>query len=139
MAIVEMLKLKLYGANVDKQKVLDSLFETKLVQLKDVEDIDNTSVFFNDKNYSNLDQKRSKIEKAISLIEERQDQLPKSEKKKKYDPIVDVTVQDFENIVNQKDSLDSILQQIDELLKRKGLIYKTKLISFYLLFLLKKI
>ena len=94
-----MLKLKLYGANVDKQKVLDSLFETKLVQLKDVEDIDNTSVFFDDKNYSNLDQKRSKIEKAISLIEERQDQLPKSEKKEKYDPIVDVTVQDFENLV----------------------------------------
>ena len=126
MAIVEMLKLKLYGANVDKQKVLDSLFETKLVQLKDVEDIDNTSVFFDDKNYSNIDQKRSKLEKAIKLIEERQDQLPKSEKKEKYDPIVDVTIQEFENIVNQKGLLDLVLQQIDDLLNEQADLKKER-------------
>ena len=72
MAIVEMLKLKLYGANADKQKVLNGLFQTRLVQLKDVEDIDNTGVFFNELKYSNLEQKRLQLEKAITLIEEKE-------------------------------------------------------------------
>lgn len=125
MAIVEMLKLKLYGANADKQKVLDGLFQTRLVQLKDVEDIDNTSVFFNDQNYTNLDQKRAKLEKAITLIEDKLDQQPKKDKQK-YDPIVDVSTQEFEEIVNQKDKLNLVLEQIEELLNLQADIKKEK-------------
>jgi hypothetical protein len=52
MAIVEMSKLKLYGASVDKQKVLNTLFKSRLVQLKDVDEIEGTSVFFDDSKYS---------------------------------------------------------------------------------------
>ena len=125
MAIVEMLKLKLYGANADKQKLLDALFETKLVQLKDVEDIDNTSVFFNDQNYTNLDQQRAKLEKAITIIEEKLDQLPKKQKEK-LDPIVDVSQEEFMDIKTQKGKLDQVLNTLDELLSLQNEIKKEK-------------
>lgn len=126
MAIVEMLKLKLYGANADKQNLLDALFETKLVQLKDVEDIDNTSIFFNDQNYANLEQQRAKIEKAITIIEDKLDQLPK-DKKEKLDPIVDITQEEFMDITNQKGKLDQVLNTLDELLSLQNDIKKEKI------------
>ncbi|MBQ9792434.1 MAG: hypothetical protein IJW32_01630 [Clostridia bacterium] len=125
MAIVEMLKLKLYGANADKQKLLDALFATKLVQLKDVEDIDNTSIFFDDQNYTNLDQQRAKLEKAILIIEDRLDQLPKKQKEK-LDPVVDVTQEEFMDITNQKGKLDQVLNSLDELLSLQNEIKKEK-------------
>ena len=125
MAIVEMTKLKLYGASADKQKVLDSLFESRLVQLKDVEDIDNTSVFFNDQKYSDLDQQRAKLEKAIFLIEEKIDALAKK-KKEKLDPIVDVTINEFQAIINQKSKLDIVMGELDELLNVQSDIKKER-------------
>lgn len=125
MAIVEMTKLKLYGASADKQKVLDSLFESRLVQLKDVEDIDNTSVFFNDQKYSDLDQQRAKLEKAINLIEEKLEALPKKQKEK-LDPIVDVTTAELQGITNQKTQLDLVMNELDELLNVQSDIKKER-------------
>ena len=125
MAIVEMLKLKLYGASADKQMILDSLFESRLVQLKDVEDIDNTSILFNDQNYSSLDLQRSKLEKAITIIEERLDAQPKKQKEKR-DPVVDVTTKEFENIVNEKSKLDVVLEELDELLNLQSDLKKER-------------
>ena len=70
MAIVEMSKIKLYGASADKQKVLDTLFESRLVKLKEVGEIENTSSFFDENLSSELDSRISKIDRFLKLLED---------------------------------------------------------------------
>lgn len=125
MAIVEMQKLKLYGASADKQKVLNALFETKLISLKNVEEIENTDINFNDENYLNLENKRAKIERAIQTIQSSLDLLPKKEK-----PIVenyiDLTCDEFEKIILKRETIENTLLEIDHILNKQNEIKKER-------------
>ena len=123
MAIVEMLKLKLYGIRADKQKILDALFDTNQIQLKKVEEIDNTDIFFDDVAYSNLEKYRSRVEKSITVIEE---QLERVDKKNKDEKIVDVNLHEFKSIVNKKDEVENLLNLIDDLLSKQSNIKKER-------------
>ena len=80
MAIVEMSKIKLYGASADKQKLLDTLFECRLVKLKEVGEIENTSSFFDEKAASEIENKISKVDRALKILDER---LPIDKKEEK--------------------------------------------------------
>lgn len=115
MAIVEMLKLKLYGASADKQKILDALFETQLVTLKGVDEIDGTNVLFDDEAYTQLENKRAKLERAINIIETNIE-LFSEKKKENSDEFVALTTDEFERIILEKDSVDKTLQDLDNLL-----------------------
>ncbi len=125
MAIVEMQKIKLYGASADKQKVLNALFETQLITLKNVEEIENTDVFFNDEVYTQLENKRSKVERAIVTIENSLDYLPKKAK-----PVIekdfDVSCDEFEKIILKKDEIETLLNSLDKLLNEQSEIKKER-------------
>lgn len=109
MAIVEMSKLKLYGASADKQKVLNTLFKSRLVQLKDVDEIEGTSVFFDDAKFQRLDAEIAKIDKAIRIIE---DNLPPKTNVEKF---YNVSTTEFENITDKTDNVESVLTRLDQI------------------------
>lgn len=125
MAIVEMQKLKLYGASADKQKVLNALFETQLVTLKNVDEIENTDINFNDEAYTMLENKRAKLERAITTIEASLETLPKKQK-----PVIekdfDLTCEEFEKIVLKQETIQNIISQIDVLLNKQNDIKKER-------------
>ncbi len=124
MAIVEMLKLKLYGIRAEKQKILDALFDTRQIQLKKVEEIENTQNFYDDIAFSSLEKYRSRIEKSISVIEE---QIEKLNKKEKVDKIVDVNINDFKSIISQKQEIEIILDKVEELINKLNDLNKEKI------------
>lgn len=120
MAIVEMSKLKLYGAGDDKQKVLDILFKSRLVQLKDVDEIEGTSVFFDDVKYKKLDSQIARIGNAIKIIE---DNLPP---KTKIEQFYNISSTEFENIKDKNEDIESVLIKLDELLSNELEVKKQK-------------
>jgi V/A-type H+-transporting ATPase subunit I len=69
MAIVEMTKLKLFGVNVDKQKILDALFSSSCVQLTAVENTSGTKNLFDDQKSSILSQKQQQLKDTIDFVE----------------------------------------------------------------------
>jgi len=110
MAIVEMSKIKLYGASVDKQKVLDALFESRLVKLKEVGEIENTTCFFDEKSSSELDAKISKIDRALKLLEDR---LPVDKSQPKF---YDIKVKEFNNLKSNLDKIEDTLIKLDQVI-----------------------
>ncbi|MBQ3047924.1 MAG: hypothetical protein IJD48_02795 [Clostridia bacterium] len=110
MAIVEMSKIKLYGASSDKQKVLDAIFESRLVKLKEVDEIENTTCFFDEKFSSELDAKISKIDRALKLLEDR---LPPDKSQPK---LYDMKIKEFNNFKSNLASVEDTLNQIDQII-----------------------
>lgn len=125
MSVVEMQKIKLYGASADKNKILNALFETQLIELKTVDEIENTDINFNDEAYTTLENKRAKLERAIQTIETSLDLLPKKQK-----PVIekdfDLTCEEFEKIVLRKDEIDLVLAKLDEILNKQSDIKKER-------------
>jgi len=124
MAIVEMLKIKMIGVGADKGKVLNGLFESQLLELKTVDEIENTSIFFNDQNYNNLDQKRAKIERAINLIE---DTISQNDKNFKPDNDIDISPKALEEASCKLDRIEKTLLTIDEIIDSHNDIKKERL------------
>jgi len=105
-----MSKIKLYGASVDKQKVLDALFESRLVKLKEVGEIENTTCFFDEKSSSELDAKISKIDRALKLLEDR---LPVDKSQPKF---YDIKVKEFNNLKSNLDKIEDTLIKLDQVI-----------------------
>ena len=110
MAIVEMSKIKLYGASADKQKVLDTFFESRLVKLKEVGEIENTTCFFDEKASTELDNKISKVDRALKLLDER---LPVDKKEEKF---FNMTTKEFQAIKSNLGEVEKIINKIDSVL-----------------------
>lgn len=107
MAIVEMSKLTIIGIRSQKQKLLDSLFSSKLVELKQVKALPNTSKLFNQNKFDSLDMYCSKLERAIQTIEEN---LPLNTK---LENVFDVSVENFKKLEDSKPQVESILHELD--------------------------
>lgn len=120
MAIVEMSKIKLYGASADKQKLLDTLFECRLVKLKEVGEIENTSSFFDEKASSELDNKISKVDRALKILDER---LPVDKKEEKF---FDLTTKEFQAVKSNLGYVEKVLNNIDKVLSVEADIKKQK-------------
>lgn len=120
MAIVEMSKIKLYGASADKQKVLDTLFESRLVKLKEVGEIENTSNFFDEKASSELDAKISKIDRYLKLLE---DKLPTDKKEEKF---FNMTLQEFQSIKGDLAEVEKTLTRIEQVVNVESDLKKQK-------------
>ena len=114
MAIVEMSKITLLGVRSQKQEILDSLFSSKIVQLKEVKVLSNTSKIFNQNKFDSLDMYCSKLERAIQTIEEN---LPLDTK---LENIFDVSVEDFKNLENTKPQIESVLHELDIIQNEKN-------------------
>lgn len=115
MAIVEMSKLTLLGVQVEKQKILDCLFSSKLVELKkDITPLANTSKLFNENKYETLDMYCSKLERAIYTIE---NNIPLNTK---LENVFDVSVEDFKNLESQKPEIENVLHELDLMQNEKN-------------------
>ena len=115
MAIVEMSKITLFAVREDKQKILDCLFNSKLVELKnDVKPLPKTSKLFNQNRFESLDLYCSKLERAISTIEEN---LPLDTK---LENIFDVSTQDFAKLEEKKPEVESVLHELDLMQQEKA-------------------
>ena len=125
MSIVEMSKIKLYGLLSEKQKILNALFESRLVELKDVEEIVNTSVFYDETKLNELENQKSKLSRAIELI------LEKCKIEEKPENKIDITAEDFHKSVSleNKQKCEKVLSEIDELVSNLNELKKQKAIN----------
>jgi len=121
MAIVEMLKLKLYGINSEKPQILDALFDTRQIELKTVEEIENTTINFDENSYQEQDKYRQKLLKTIQTIETQLESMPN---KTKTEGIFDVSSDEFKSINTQKQEIDQVLEKVDVILNRQNDIKK---------------
>ena len=90
MAIVEMQKLKLLGFNIQKDKILDDLFRSQEIQLKQVNEIDNTFLDIDQECLSNYENLKSRLKSCIDFLEKLLD-----EKNVKFEQVLDLDLKDF--------------------------------------------
>lgn len=113
--IEKMAKLRLAGLISQKEKILDALFLSRCVQLKGMELIDGTENKFNEEEYNSLLQRCERLTSAISLIEENVKIFDKS-----YSPSpILISPRQFD-ILPSKDSLDTILEEVEKLSHQKS-------------------
>lgn len=82
MSIVEMSKLRLVGISYEKEKVLNVLHRTGVVELKRTEEIENTQTFSNLEEIEQANAKLEKLNRAINIIT---DTLNKNKKTDLYE------------------------------------------------------
>ena len=69
MAIVKLSKLELYGINEDKDSVLDVLYKSKLVHIKDIKKGNNLQKVNNENKLLDYDAKMQKVQNVINFYE----------------------------------------------------------------------
>ncbi len=123
MAIVEMIKLKMLGLNSQKDKILDSFFKSKLVQLKKVENLDNTTFAIDKQSLENYENYKNRLKIAIEYISNYF-----YENKISYSNDIDLQIEQFElksksrsgvisktKIQNQLEKLEKIIDKTSEI------------------------
>jgi len=124
MSIVEMSKIRLYSLKTNKDEVLNSLLELGLVEQKSVASFDDTYSFFDEKKYSELEDKKNKIDKTLEILQSFLD-----EKDLKAQKELELLATDFENYLTEKKQvlIDDIVSKVGELLSQKAELVKDKL------------
>ena len=113
MAIVKLSKLKLYGMVEEKTEVVDLLYKSNLVHIKDVNNIPGMTKNSNESKIAEYEQKLQKLQKVIEFYENLR-------KNSKYSEILvkENDFNDFENqhkeIIDELSQVVSILEVIDE-------------------------
>ena len=70
MSIAEMSKLRLIGISTEKEKILNVIHKTCVVELKKTEDIENTFEITDELRLTEESQKLDKLNRAIEIISE---------------------------------------------------------------------
>jgi len=113
--IEKMTKLRLAGLISQKEKILDALFLSRCVQLKNMDLIDGTENKFNEEEYNSLLQRCERLSSAISLIEEN---IKFFDKHYLSSPVL-ISPQELD-ILPSKDSLETILDEVEKLSRQKN-------------------
>lgn len=104
MAIVEMSKIRLIGLSYHKERLLNALHKTGLVELKNTGELQDTSSFSDEKSISQAQEKYERAKSAVDFFEER---IAMSEKKEYYPKEI-------------KDSLGNFFVSYDEFMSASG-------------------
>ena len=109
MAIVKLSKLKLYGMKEDKDAIVDAIYKSKLVHVKNIVGVNGLSKSSSDSAVLEYDVKMQKVKKVIDYYEN-------LEKKPNFDEIL-VNENDFENFESKHSEILEEINQINKILE----------------------
>lgn len=119
MAVVKMSKLRLIGLDYEREKILNSLHKTGLVELKEPEVDDTTFTVADDKLKENLKTKSERIERCIEFISDRLDKARNApyypEKLSGTENNIIVSYDEFMSVSERESALFEVIGKTEEM------------------------
>ncbi|MBP5242529.1 MAG: hypothetical protein J6Z36_02425, partial [Clostridia bacterium] len=132
MAVVKMKKFRLIGLSSEKQKIIGALLRSGVVELKPTEEIDLTVRSFDNDGLDEATSVYSRVTVALDYLAKQKDALKKrvkqgdfqkevlpEEKKALFAVRDEVSADDFENVVLEKEQLLSVCSDLSDIAARQ--------------------